>query len=248
MSVRYALALASVLSLAAAASAQDEAKAVIDKAITAHGGADKLDKFLAGRVQSKGSIALQGAEMPFTSSVIYQLPDKVRTTLEFVTAAGPRSITQVLNGDKVAVMVGGIPQEARPAQADEMKQAAHARNVGRLTPLLKGDRFKLADAGEKEIAGKTAVGVKVTAEGAREVRLYFDKATDLLLALERQGFDAAGKPTEQREIFSDYREADGMKYPARTAVLQNGQRYIVTEVLSFKPLTKVDSREFTIPQ
>jgi hypothetical protein len=154
----------------------------------------------------------------------------------------------VLNGDRVAVVVGGIPQEARPAQADEMKQAVHDRNVTRLTPLLKGDKYRLADAGEKEIAGKAAVGVKVAAEGARDVRVYFDKGTGLLVALERQGFDAAGKPVEQQEIFSDYRESDGMKYPARTALLQNGQRYIVSEVLSFKPLTRVDSREFTISQ
>ena len=37
------------------------------------------------------------------------------------------------------------------------------------------------------------------------MRLYFDKATDLLLAQERHSFDAAGKPIEQQEIFSDYR-------------------------------------------
>ena len=50
------------------------------------------------------------------------------------------------------------------------------------------------------------------------------------------------------KIFSDYREVEGMKYPAHTVVMQNGERYIVSEVVSFKPLPKVDSREFTIPQ
>jgi hypothetical protein len=248
MKPRVLLSVALLCILAPPTFAQDEAKAIIERAITAHGGAEKLDKFLAGRVQAKGSIAAQGGQVPFVSVVVYQLPDKVKNTVEFTLQGGSRPVTQIMNGDKVGVVINGLAQQVLPAQADEMKQAAHARNLRRLTPLLKGDKYKLAAAGEKQIAGKTAVGVKVTAEGAREVRLYFDKTTDLLLAQERPSFDAAGKPVEQQEIFSDYREAEGMKYPATTVVMQNGQRYIVSEVVTFKPLQKVESREFTIPQ
>src|SRR5438046_2589869 len=139
MSRRYFIALACVLAIAHSASAQDEAKAVIERAIAAHGGADKLDKFLAGRVQSKGSIAAQGGQVPFASVVVYQLPDKVKNTVEFTLPGGPRPITQIMNGDKVGVVINGIPQQVLPAQADEMKQAAHARSLRRLTPLLKVD-------------------------------------------------------------------------------------------------------------
>jgi hypothetical protein len=37
-----------------------------------------------------------------------------------------------------------------------------------------------------------------------------------------------------------------MKYPSRTAVYQNGQPYITSQVVSFKPLTRVDAREFAV--
>jgi hypothetical protein len=248
MKLRLTLCFALVPSLAVPAFAQDDVKAIIERAVTAHGGAEKLDKFLAGRVQMKGAIAAQGGQVPFVSTVVYQLPDKVKNTTEFALQGGARPITQVMNGDKFGVVINGIPQQVLPAQADEMKQAAHARRLRQLTPLLKGDKYKLAAAAEKQIAGKTAVGVKVTAEGAREVRLYFEKGTDLLLAQERHSFDAAGKPVEQQEIYSDYREAEGIKYPGHTAVMQNGERYIVSEVVSIKLFSKTDSREFTIPQ
>jgi hypothetical protein len=249
MKLRVLLCVALLGLLTTPASAQDDAKALIERAIAAHGGADKLNKFVAGRVQSKGSIAAQAGQVPFTSVVVYQLPDKVKNTIEFTApGGGSRPVTQIMNGDKVGVVINGLPQEVLPAQVDEMKQGVYASNLRHLTPLLKGDKYKLAAAGEKQIAGKTAVGVKVTAPGAREVRLFFDKATDLLLAQERPSFDAAGKPVEQQEIFSDYREAEGMKYPGSTVIMQNGQRYIVSEVVSFKPLQKVESREFTIPQ
>src|SRR5262245_13302489 len=155
------------------ARAQDDAKAIIERAIAAHGGADKLDKFLAGRAQSKGSIAAQGGQVPFVSVVVYQLPDKVKNTTEFTLQGGARPITQIMNGDKIGVVINGLAQQVLPAQADEMRQAAHGRNLRRLTPLLKGDKYKLETVTEKQIAGKTAVGVKVTADGARDVRLYF---------------------------------------------------------------------------
>src|SRR5438445_1040935 len=152
MNRRHVIALACVFAIAHSASAQDEAKAVIERAIAAHGGADKLDKFLAGRLQSKGSIAAQGGQVPFVRFVVYQLPDKVKNTVEFTLQGGARPMTQIMNGDKVGVVINGIPQQVLPAQAEEMKQAAYVRNLARLTPLLKGDKYKLATAGEKQIA------------------------------------------------------------------------------------------------
>jgi hypothetical protein len=248
MKLQTVLTLCVVFGMADPTLAQDDVKAVVERAIAAHGGAEKLDKFLAGRVQMKGAIAAQGGQVPFVSVVVYQLPDKVKNTTEFTLQGGSRPITQIMNGDKVGVVINGITQQVLPAQADEMKQAAHARKLRQLTPLLKDDKYKLATAAEKQIGGKSAVGVKVTAVGAREVRLYFEKGTDLLLAQERHSFDATGKPVEQQEIYSDYREAEGIKYPAHTAVMQNGERYIVSEVTSIKLFPKMDSREFTIPQ
>ena len=121
MKLRVSLSVALLCILAAPTLAQDEAKAVIERAITAHGGAEKLDKFVAGRVQSKGSIAAQGGQVPFTSGAVYQLPDKVKNTVEFtVPGGGSRPVTQILNGDKAGVVINGIPQQVLPAQADEL--------------------------------------------------------------------------------------------------------------------------------
>jgi hypothetical protein len=60
------------------------------------------------------------------------------------------------------------------------------------------------------------------------------------------GFDEQGKPAENLDLFSDYREANGLKYPTKTLVNQNGKRYLENETTEFKPLQKVDSREFQI--
>jgi hypothetical protein len=78
------------------------------------------------------------------------------------------------------------------------------------------------------------------------VRLYFDRKTNLLVAVERPGFDALGKPVEHLESYSGYREANGLKYPTKTLVKQNGKRYLESETFEFKPLDKVDAKEFQL--
>ena len=98
--------------------------------------------------------------------------------------------------------------------------------------------------GEKKIEGQPALGVKVSSDGHKDVRLYFDKLTNLLIAVERNGFDSEAKPVEQTDIYGSYREANGLKYPTKTLIKQNGKQYLESETIEFKPLEKVDSREF----
>src|SRR5205823_4376596 len=129
-------------------------------------------------------------------------------------------------------------------QVEEVRTALYVQNLTRLTPLLKDKQYKLAPADGIMIEGQPTVGVTVSAEGRKDVRLYFDRQTNLLAAVERAGFDAQGKPAEHTEFYSGYREANGLKYPTRTAVKQNGKRYLESETVEFKPLEKVDPREF----
>src|SRR5262245_23555105 len=104
MNLRVSLSVGLLCVFAAPTFGQEDAKTVIERAIAAHGGADKLDKFLGGRVQSKGSIAAQGGQVPFTSVIVFQLPNKVRTTTEFTSPGGARPVTQIMNGDKIGVV------------------------------------------------------------------------------------------------------------------------------------------------
>jgi hypothetical protein len=225
--------------------ARDEPKAIIDKAIAAHGGATVLDKYPAGRLQKKGTITLQGTEFPFTSQSVYLLPDSVRTTSEITAQGVRRSATQVFSNRRLSIFVGGLAQQVPTSQTDEVKMTLYVQNLLRMTPLVKENRYKLAELDEKTVDGKTAVGIKVSSEGARDVSLYFDKNNSLLVLVERPGFDAAGKAVTQQEFYSNFREANGLKYPTKTVIRQNDQRYLESETTEFKPLERVDAREFT---
>ena len=115
----------------ATAHAQDDPKAVIEKGIQARGGAAVLDKYLAGRVEVKGTIRLQDADYPYASQSVYQLPDRMRITAE-VTAKGLRnSVTQVFSGGRVSMFVGGLAQQVPTGQVEETKAAMYVQNLAR---------------------------------------------------------------------------------------------------------------------
>src|SRR5262245_30402898 len=135
--MRTLLPLALAVALVTPARAQDDPKALITKAVEAHGGAATLDKYLAGRVQTKGVIVHRGAELPFTSQIVYQTPDRIRSAVEVTADGVRRGVTQILNNGRVSLFVGAMAQQVPTAQADEMKVAIYVRDLTRLTPLLK---------------------------------------------------------------------------------------------------------------
>jgi hypothetical protein len=66
----------------------------------------------------------------------------------------------------------------------EAKEQAHAGWVATLAPLKDAKRFTLATLGEIKVEDKPALGVKVSRQGPRDVDLYFDKRSGLLVRTE----------------------------------------------------------------
>jgi len=243
--MRSLIAVAIVIAISAPARAEDPVRDLVEKAIQAHGG-PALDKYPAGRAKAKGSIVLQGTEYPFTLERIYQLPGKLRITSEVEIQKIRRPVTCIVSGNAVAAIAGGLAQELPKSQVAELRTAVYVQNLIRLTPLVKDKKFRLASAGEKEFDKHPSAGITVSSDGQKDVRLYFDKDTNLLAAVERPGFDDRGRPVEHAETYSSYREASGLKFPAKALIKQNGKRYVESETTEFTPLPKVDPREFQI--
>jgi hypothetical protein len=126
-----------------AARGQDAARAIVEKAIQAHGGA-ALDKYPAGRAKVKGTIVLRGSEFPFTMERVFQMPGKFRVTFEVVSQNVQRNVTEIVNGNAVAAYAGGLAQELPQSQVQELRTAVYIQNLTRLTPLLNDKKLKLA--------------------------------------------------------------------------------------------------------
>src|SRR5713226_10649572 len=104
--------LALVLSLASKADDADQARAMIDKAIKAIGGEEKLAKFKTHTWKNKGTWYGMGDGVPYTALYAVSWPDKFRFEVE------GGFMTYVIDGDKGWVQAMG--GEAHEFTKDEM--------------------------------------------------------------------------------------------------------------------------------
>jgi hypothetical protein len=242
------LALSAAALLAPAARAQDDAKAVVEKAIKAHGGAANLDKFKAGKGKLKGTILIMGQEIEVAGDMSFMYPDKGKAVLTLSVQGMKINITQLIAGDRVEVVVQGMKQPIPDEQAADVRMSQYVAYLTQLTPLLRGDQFTLKSLGESKLEGKTLVGVSVTNKDKKfkEVKLYFDKDSGLLTKADHMTTDEGGKEVVTEQIFGDFKEFKGIKVATKETVIKDGKKSqeLVTE--SFEPLEKLDDKAFTV--
>jgi len=238
---RLGLAGAMLLGLVASARAGERETALIDQAIKAHGGAAALTK--AQTVVRTGSGTLfVGAEAAFTDEATFALPGRAKLILKS-DAFG--QVIIVLNGDRGWRSAGGMVNEVPKEGLDEIREEAYVDWLTTLVPLRK-DGFDLAPAADKTVDGKPAAGVKVASKGHGDVRLYFDKASGLLVQIERQSKEAGIAATKEY-VFGGHKDFDGVKLPTKRTELLNGKKFVELTATSYKFPSKLDDATFGKP-
>src|SRR5947209_11610923 len=91
--------------------AEDEAKAIVDKAIKALGGEEKLSKVKVATWKGKGKINFGGSDSEFTNQLIVQGLDHSRSEFESEIMGNKFKAVTVLAGDKGWRKVGDMEME-----------------------------------------------------------------------------------------------------------------------------------------
>ena len=156
MSVTLAAGLVLGLGRLAVADDQD-AKAVIDKAVKALGGAEKLGAAKIVRWKTKGKISRNDEENAFSTKVTAQGIDKVRQEFEGEFGGNPVKGVTILDGDKGWRKFGDETNALEGDQLANQKRTAYLQLVPEMPLLLKGEGFKV-EAGEEEKVGRQTGG------------------------------------------------------------------------------------------
>jgi hypothetical protein len=238
------------------ARADDEAdmRAVIAKAVQAHGGAESLNKYRAVRMKFKGQRDYRGEAVAFTGDSAFQLPDRLRVEVDTAALGKKHRIVQVLNGDKGWVSLNGKTQNMDEELLAQIREQLYTDEVTRLTPL-NNKAFRLTPLGEKKVAGRAAVGVRVEHKGRRPISLYFDKANGLLLKSETRVRSEAraaklgerNSEVTQETYYEDYRKVNGMQVAHKTRVQRDGQPFLEAEATEVQVAAKLPEGTFAKP-
>jgi len=242
-------ALAALIAFAAPAAraADDDAKAIITKAIKAHGGEEALTKYKAGTSTNKGKIDIPGVgEVEFTQQLAYMLPDKLKDNIELSIGGQTIKINTLVNGDKASIDANGQKVDITDAIKDSLKDAQHMISISRLVPLLKDKDIELSTTGEVKVEAKPAVGVRVVKKGQKDINLYFDKKSGLLSKIEHRTVDGTtgNEITEERIIVEYEKNKDGVPMPKKVLVKHDGKKFLEAEVIEAAMLEKIDESEF----
>jgi outer membrane lipoprotein-sorting protein len=226
---------------------REDALKIIDKAIKAVGDEALQKKMNASTYKMKGTFHGMGAEIPYTGEAAIQSPDKSRMALEFDAGGQKIMFEMVFAGDKGWMKVAETVMEMDADRIAEQKESMHLHQVARLIGL-KDKAYTLSPLGDSKVDEKPAVGVKVSMKGRRDVNLYFDKDSGLLVKSEMQVKDDSGMEQKQESIYKEYKTTDGLKHPTKITIKRDGTLYIEGENSDWKPAEKLDDKLFAQPK
>jgi hypothetical protein len=225
-----------------------DATAILDNAIKALGGEEKLGKIQGVSWKAKGTITFMGSDNAMTTLTVVQGLDHSRQEFEGEFGGNMVKGVTVLAGDKGWRNFGGNHDALdKDALANE-KRRAYLILVPVTVLPLKGKEFKVETIAEESAGGKPAVGIKATGPDGKEFSLYFDKESSLPIRMVAKVAGFMGEEYTQETTFSDYQDMAGIKKAMKLQIKRDGEKFIDQQITEFKLLDQVDAKTFAEPQ
>src|SRR4051794_34743989 len=147
-----------VLGLGGRAHAQkpESPRALIDKAIKAQGGPEKLGRSVASHRKSKGVFLTDG--FAFTGETFSEPGNRRRIALQGKIKDRPASRVLVLDGKKGWISYDGSTHDLDADFLDRLEKSIYADRVCGLVTLVRDKGYTLSALGESQVKGKPALG------------------------------------------------------------------------------------------
>ncbi len=244
----YSVALLGVLGLtftqALAGEKPAELKPLVDKILKAHGGEKKL-RDLQAFVEKTKTTAPNGA---FTTLARYiQLPDQTRLESEFELQGKRVKCAIVFAGDSGWRKMEGQPTEpyraAYKGKMDPLKYAGPRAWLRLLDPT-----GKLTPIGETKVGDRPAFGIMLKSGTDPEEKMFFDKATGLLIKVEKTlSYPKLNKSELHETFYDEYQTVDGIPFARKITKRVDGKTTQQVEILEFSVVDKLDAKLFEKP-
>src|SRR5262245_24149210 len=160
---------------------EKDAKALVERAVKAHGGADALKKAATFTSTAKGTRRVADRDVAYTRQLEGRLPGRLRTA---ITLGDRVSTTVLLDGDKARQAEGGRTFALRPRRVKELQAEADVLWLATLVPLTM-EGVTLTTVKDAKVEGEDAAGVKAVRKGHADTTLYFSKKSGLLVKVAR---------------------------------------------------------------
>ena len=210
-----------------------DAKELVARAIAAKGGLALLRSIQTVRVDFVAAVAAEGSTTELPSVTTIRYPSSYR--VEAQTPAG--QVVQVFQAGSYWIQDARGAQDAPAPIAEQIRGVVQRDTV----PLL------LALADGKAAAKTTGAGsLEVSIPGGKPVTWWIDPATGLITK-SRYRTALGGAEVLAEEVYSDYRDVNGLKVAFKTELHREGGPTVERTVRKYEFNVPVDSKIFTKP-
>jgi hypothetical protein len=238
---------------AGARGGDDDVTQLIDRALKAHGGAERLAQPRAYTVVVEMTAKSRRAPVGVSSTAThsFQPPHQYRLEEDALRGGRPSKYIEVYNGNRGWTKRDGVLEAMAPktaAQPPDVQQGFGYKFV-----LCLRDRNNTAAAlGASKVGTTAAFGVRLTrplGRGSEERRLYFDAETGLLLKSELHARLSTGGELASEQTWADWKTIDGIAVPHRvTNAIRDAAGTVHERVFTdFNFADKLDPKLFERP-
>jgi hypothetical protein len=226
-----------------------EARALVEKAIRAMGGQDRLNRLKGITWKGQGTAHVEDKKFSLRDERAAREVDRWRWKLDAEVDGGAFSLLLVFNRDRSWIQANG--REAKQLPPDLHETLQHAARIVRLAerPNLLLDRgCKLSPLGELRINDRDAVGVKVVVEGQPDLDLFFDKKTSLPLRAEIRVKEKKDSAEVQYSFyFDDYKKFGDVMHFTKASYRREDKVHLELELEEVKLSDTLDDSTFDKP-
>jgi hypothetical protein len=229
--------------------AEAEAKAIVQRAVKAMGGEEKLAKIKIYTAKGEGKFFIGDDMFPFTEESYFQPPGQYR--FEYKLDLKGTEIRQlfVFNGDKGWSKINDLKTMPMPKDTlGAFHEYFHAFNMMSNPPTLLSKEISLSPVGEVKVNDRPALGVRVVCKGRADVNFYFDKETGLPVKCDLNAKDyISGQEVPHEVVVGGYKEIDGAKVAMQLTWTKDSKKFMTRELTEVRPTDRIDAAIFAEP-
>jgi hypothetical protein len=215
--------------------AQEAPATLLERALTAAGGAERLARYRAFTWRAEATVHVPGRDISLLGHWQIAPPDSA-IVATYETSTGPSSMRRlILAGDRGWSERGGQTDPLPMAAVTEERGQFYLYSLIRLLPL-RDPAVELSTA-PPDTVGHWAL--RVARPDRQEATLYFD-ARDRLVRIRTTVAAVADSPAMPQEVtLTGTIETNGVRWFRRMTITRDGQPFFEMRLTSFEPLRKL---------
>ena len=226
-----------------AAGEGEGAKALLDHAVAAKGGLQRLRAIRTiAVVTSASAIGPDDQSSSAQTRTYLAYPDRVRveTTLPNAT------IVEAFDGQRAWVQDPRGVHDVPDALVEQLRASLQRDTIALLLAAEAGTIRVRALSDVKDDAGARRQAIELSAASLEPIILYLDPASGLVTK-QTYVVGGAGQPLVE-ELFADYRAVEGVQMPFATTVRRGGQPILERRITALEFNVPIDPIQFTRPR